>query len=267
VSARYDPRSLRPHTHALQAAITPTRMASYLATAKNDMELAQALYVWDRDVSTALLADVALLEVALRNALNKQLVLAFGPDWYRQDIGLDDRTRNALALAWKKLPHGKRTLDDLVSRLMFGFWRDLLSAGGYLGREPQRFQCDYEKLWRSALHLAFPGGKAIATAEGGRFTRTWTLEIVSLVHATRNRAAHHEPFITGFPLPGQHSRVTVEHAYAASLKLAGLLDRDLAIALASLSSVPSVLSVRPVPSGASSATADLDPESNSRHIE
>lgn len=246
MSANYGRWSLEPFAAALNKAITPTRMATYMTCANNDAALAQALYVWDRDVSMSLLADVALVEVALRNALNRQLVNAFGPNWYRQDIGLDDRTRNALAHAWKKLPLEKKTLDNLVSRLMFGFWRDLLSAGGYIGREPQRFQADYEKLWRTALHHAFPGGKALATAECTHFTRTWTLETVTIVHAARNRAAHHEPFITGFPLPGQHSRVSVEQAHAASLKLAGLLDRNFATTLAALSSIHTVLSARPV---------------------
>ncbi|MFJ2621228.1 hypothetical protein [Glutamicibacter sp. NPDC087344] len=220
-------------------------MSTFLASANNDPPDARTLYVWDRDVSLALLAGIALLEVALRNALNEQLVSAYGANWLQRDIGLDERSRNDLSQAWRRLSQGRKNLDRLVSHLMFGFWRDLLSSGGYVGREPQRFQMDYEELWRTALHGAFPGGKVAAATEGAHFTRTWTLETVTIVHAARNRAAHHEPFISGFPLPGQHARLGAQQAHEAILKLAGLLDRDSASALLVTSSVPSLLASKP----------------------
>lgn len=233
------------HSRALDKAITPMRMSTYLANAGHDPVYARSLYVWDRDVSSALLADIAILEVALRNALNDQLTAAYGPQWFRLDIGLDGRSRDDLARAWKDLPQSKKTPGHLVSRLMFGFWRDLLSSGGYVGREPQRFPTDYETLWRSVLHKAFPGGKVLAAAQGAQFTRTWTLETVTIVHAVRNRAAHHEPFISGFPLPGQRTRLTAQQAHEASQKLARLLDRDLASWLGANSSVPALLAAKP----------------------
>ncbi|NKX55947.1 Abi family protein [Arthrobacter mobilis] len=233
------------HSRALDKAITPVRMSTYLAGAGYDPVLARRLYVWDRDVSVALLADIAILEVALRNALNDRLTSTYGPEWYRLDIGLDGRSRDTLSRAWAELPQGRKTPGHLVARLMFGFWRDLLSAGGFVGKEPQRFPTDYESLWRTTLHKAFPGGRAIASAEGSHFTRSWTLDTVAIVHAVRNRAAHHEPFISGFPLPGQQIRLSARHGHEACSKLAALLDRDLASWLAGNSSVPQILAARP----------------------
>lgn len=233
------------HSRALDKAITPVRMSTYLLSASQDQVFARSLYVWDRDMASALLADIAILEVALRNALNDQLTAVYGQHWFQTDIGLDGRSRDDLARAWKDLPQGKRTPGHLVARLMFGFWRDLLSAGGYVGREPQRFPTDYETLWRTVLHKAFPGGKALAAGQQAQFTRTWTLETVSIVHAVRNRAAHHEPFISGFPLPGQRTRLTSAQAHEASLRLAGLLDRDLASWIGANSTVPRLLANKP----------------------
>lgn len=92
-----------PYGHVLDQAITNIRMSTYLASANHDPVYARSLYVWDRDVSVALLADIAILEVALRNALNEQLVLAYGNEWCRRDIGLDERSRSDLANAWSTL--------------------------------------------------------------------------------------------------------------------------------------------------------------------
>lgn len=234
------------HNRAIDKAVTPLRMGSYLSAAGYDQALARRLYIWDRDISSALLADIAIVEVALRNALSDQLERVYGPRWFEQDLGFDGPTRSKLSQAWDDLPQGRRTPGHLVARLMFGFWRGLLEPGGYVGRNPQRFRADHDDLWRSGLAKAFPGGKAIAQAEGARFTRSWTLETVLTVGAVRNRAAHHEPFINGFPLPGQQTRLTSQQGHEACLKLARLLDRDLGSWLSSNTTVPTLRSQRPV---------------------
>jgi hypothetical protein len=110
---------------------------------------------------------------------------------------------------------------------MFGFWRELLEAGGIIGAGPLKQQADYETIWRSELRKAFPGGRALAGSEGAQFTRTWTLGIVKDVHALRNRAAHHEPLVNGLPVPGESRRMTMNEGLNACLRLSALLDRDL----------------------------------------
>ena len=52
--------------------------------------------------------------------------------------------------------------------------------------------------------------------------------MVKQVHALRNRAAHHEPLVNGFPLPGEQRRLSPTQGHQACLQLARLLDRDLA---------------------------------------
>ncbi|MCU1480293.1 MAG: hypothetical protein JWQ19_1079 [Subtercola sp.] len=234
---------------ALDRAITPIRLSTYVSAAGGDIEHARALYVWDRNLSAALLRDVAILEVALRNTMNAQLVALHGPNWYESEIGLDNRSRQALGQAWDRLVPTKRTSGHLVSQLMFGFWRNLLESGGYIGRLPMRYSVNYEGLWRTALALAFPGGRHEARQSGDQFTRSWTLGVVAVVHATRNRAAHHEPLVNGFPLPGQQQRaggrISSSQAHAQCLRLARMIDRDLAEWMESDSAVPGILKAKP----------------------
>lgn len=224
---------------ALLRAISPDRLSTYTAAAAATGTDVLSLYLWDRDLAAAFLADIAVLEVALRNSMHAALSARFGgEDWYTRDIGLDDRSRAALTAAWNRLKEDRRTPGRVVAQLMFGFWSGLLDAGGYTGRKPQAFKCDYETLWRSSLNRAFPGGRVEARVEQEHFTRHWTSATVSAVQALRNRAAHHEPLVGGFPLPGQRDqygnqvRRSAADGHQACLKLARLLDRDLASWLA-----------------------------------
>lgn len=230
---------------ALRRAISPDRIGTYrrAAAAAGCDEL--DLYVWDRDLGSAVLADIAIVEVALRNAVHAALTAHVGTgEWFTHDIGLDDRSRRALAAAWGQLPTAKRTPGRVIARLMFGFWAGLLDAGGYHGAQPQAFKADYEQLFRAALRPAFPGGRAATRAAGTAFTRQWLHSSVTIVGDLRNRAAHHEPLVAGFPLNGQRdkhgrpTRLTADQGHQACLRLARILDRDLATWMAGTSAVP-----------------------------
>lgn len=235
---------------ALTRAISPDRLGTYTAAATTAGVL--ELYIWDRDLAAAIMADIAILEIALRNALHAALTSHFNTEeWYTLRIGLDDRSAKALSVAWNHLKKDKRTSGRVIGQLMFGFWTGLLDSGGYAGREPQTFQCDYEQLFRAVLHHAFPGGRPEARAASATFTRGWVHETVAIVNALRNRAAHHEPLVAGFPLPGQKDahgnpvRMTPTEGHGACMRLARLIDRDLASWLLSNTLVPALLAQRP----------------------
>lgn len=129
--------------------------------------------------------------------------------------------------------------------MMFGFWRNLLETGGPVGDGPRQRTANYEDLWRAQLRSAFPGGRAVAGVQNVQFTRRWTLGVVKEVHALRNRAAHHEPLVNGYPIPGESRRLTGGDGHAASLRLAGLLDRDLATWLTANSHMARTLPLQP----------------------
>jgi hypothetical protein len=237
------------HAVALDHAISADRLGTYLRAGEGDPDRARALYLWDRDVASAVLADVAVVEVALRNALNDALVRLYGEVWYTRDIGLDDRSRTKLAAAWRDLPRARRTPGRVVAQLMFGFWVDLLDSGGTVGREPQQWDVRYDDLWRGGLAQAFPGGRKEAAALDARFSRAWTHQQVRTVQILRNRAAHHEPLINGVPLPGQRqaerSRISVLHGHELCLLVLRMIDRDLGDWAQRQSRVPAVVARRP----------------------
>ncbi|MWV48957.1 hypothetical protein GRS96_06650 [Rathayibacter sp. VKM Ac-2803] len=204
------------------------------------------LYLWDRDVAAAAMADIAILEVALRNAMSEALERRAGrPDWYSEDVGLDNRSLAAPSRAWQDVPANRRTPGRVVAQLMFGFWRNLLESGGDIGTGPLRRPVSYETLWRDDLHTAFPGGRAVAASEGAHYTRTWTLRVLKDIHALRNRAAHHEPILTGIPLPGEGRRISAGQGSRACLTLASILDRDLASWLRGNSRLADALAAEP----------------------
>ena len=148
------------HIAVLHRSVTPSRMSTYISAADGDLDQARELYLWDRDLSVAFLSDLAILEVALRNAMSEQLKAKWGVNWHKNtDMPLDDRSMNALSKAWGRVKEPK-TPDKLVVQCMFGFWRGLLDKGDHAGKPPRRVRCDYEVLWRGVLDKAFPGGRA-----------------------------------------------------------------------------------------------------------
>jgi hypothetical protein len=254
---------------ALDRAISTPRYTSYLTAARNDPDLARDLYVWDRNLAVAVLADLAIVEVGLRNAMHDALSAQWGPAWYQHpDVALDDRSRSQLATAWGHLPKPvqQRPGDAdvpgrLVAQCMLGFWVNLLDAGDHFGRDPRRFKVDYEDIWRDALSKAFPGGRTEARNDrnihkipDAAFTRAWTHSIAKNVVVLRNRVAHHEPLHKGFPLPGQKPgnqgakksrRMTAAEGHAQYLKLARMVDRNLADWITHDTKVPTILANRP----------------------
>ncbi|HCX85003.1 MAG TPA: hypothetical protein DHV14_07705 [Micrococcales bacterium] len=239
------------HAVALDRAISPDRLGTYLGAANGDVGLARELYVWDRDVASALLADIAIAEVALRNALNLRLSADYGPDWYRTRDLFDQRSVRALASAWSRLPRAGRTPGRLVAQLTLGFWVGLLDAGAEMGPAPQDYRANYEDLWRRTLSRGFPGGRVAAAAAGRVFNRAWVHSVALEIQGVRNRAAHHEPLLRGIPLNGQKDstgrarRITVQQGHDQLRTLIGMVDRDLLAWLDGNTQVPTVLLLRP----------------------
>lgn len=104
----------------------------------------------------------------------------------------------------------------------------------------------------------FPGGPAEARAERQRisqelgtmvdkpgFSREWVHTTCKNVNDLRNRVAHHEPLINGFPLKGRQRRMTAAEGYAEYVKLARMIDTGLGHWLQHHSDVPNILGNKP----------------------
>ncbi|WP_048895733.1 hypothetical protein [Mycolicibacterium conceptionense] len=248
----------------LDSCISAQRLGPYMSEAFNDGDTARELYLWNIELCSALYTDIALIEVALRNAMHAALSERYGERWYVHGPLLDKRTIDQLSESWKRIPktlrhdpkknaavHGR-----LIANCMFGFWTGLLDQGGATGIEAPRDQADYDEIWTSKiLRRAFKGLRAEARKSNGTASREWVYARVKEVHALRNRISHHEPLVNGFPLPGQMDenqtplRLTAEQGHEACMRLARMLDIHLADWLATNSRVPALLRIRPDPQG------------------
>lgn len=153
------------------------------------------LYLVGVELAASMHADLALLEVCLRNSMDRELAASYGESWFTENRLLDERSQTAVVKAWSDAgcraddPPGKT-----LARLPMGFWVHLLEAGGYVGRPPYRSRRNYDELlWKPALHRTFPGARG---------TRAEVHSVLHRLYALRNRIAHHEPIIYGVRQPG-----------------------------------------------------------------
>ncbi len=142
---------------------------------------ALALYEWNNAISAALWADIAHLEILVRNAMHEQLTAWSSrtcgePRWYLDPNRVLTPNRLAdVAAARQRATTGRRgkpeTSGRVVTELSFGFWRYLVSS-------------HYDRtLWKPILSRSFPlqpRRKAVHTG-------------LAHLHELRNRIAHHEP--------------------------------------------------------------------------
>lgn len=189
--------------HAIEALAGPVRLAPYLKEAGGDGARAAELYLWAGDLAGALHSTIAIVEVAVRNALDAPLaewntaqVGSIGRDWALRgctapllyDLMGPKRLKFARESAEKEAHrrpqgHPRRgvpvTNDDVVAQLMFGAWVTLVAPPS---GSPERQQ----RLWGEGLGTAFPGADS---SDVGRVKVGRQLE---RIRKLRNRVAHHD---------------------------------------------------------------------------
>ncbi|TDD69993.1 hypothetical protein E1293_35185 [Actinomadura darangshiensis] len=200
-----------------RGALSPARLAPYLAAVDGDLAAAMRLYWWNLDASAAFYGPLHWLEITLRNALHAELCRAHGRrDWWASARLLGDGPRNVAQAKSKLRARGvtRPSADDIVAELTFGFWVSLLS------RRADRY------FWVPALHRAFPefaGPRRELHAE------------LNTARRFRNRVMHYEP-IHHYGLAADHGRV---------FRLLGYLSPECAAAARRQDGVPDVLARRP----------------------
>ena len=141
-------------------------------------------YIHNLDVSAALLRLIAIGEIVLRNALDKQLHESFGSNVHWADSLdkiLTPRALNDIRLARRRARQapGRLTPGQVTAQLNLGFWTYLLS-------KPYK-----DTLWIPALRHAFPHLRPQVRDVAYKQARRM-LEL-------RNRVAHHEEVFTRRP--------------------------------------------------------------------
>lgn len=201
----------------LETSLSPERMDTYRRVTRGDIERAALLYTWNTAVSGAFYGPLQGLEVALRNAMHRQIGRSYGATWYNNpNAGLDDGCRARIAKAKLKLRRDGYTVSppQMVAMLPLGFWVSLLGPGGQI--QGSGYRANYEMtLWRPALRKVFPYCKTL--------TRRQAHKPLNYLRILRNRIAHHEPIfarnlrkdhqsilkVTGWISPG--TREWIEH--------------------------------------------------------
>jgi hypothetical protein len=209
--------------NALERALSPERLSTYLAAAGNDPAGALRLYVWNTRISAALYGPLQALEIIIRNAFHRELSAVYGPAWYDNPrLPLTPMAHARVAEAKETVRRTGRPPDPgrIIAELSFGFWERLLTHG-----PPGRF--NYEMtLWRPALHRAFPNS---------RRRRVDTHRPLPGLRDLRNRIAHHEPIFSR-DLATDHQTI---------LDVIGWICTDTRAWVVHHSEVPAVLAERP----------------------
>jgi hypothetical protein len=164
---------------ALDQILSLERIERYLVAANNNRRKAYKLYALNTAVSECLYVSMQMLEISLRNRFNACLADEFGDDWYdAPGVITTLHHRTSIKDAKLNLIIDKKHIEPsrLVASLTFGFWT------ACLGNNYE------EKLWRPALHKAFP-------SKPKTIQRRAINNLLSPLRSLRNRTAHHEPIL------------------------------------------------------------------------
>ncbi|ARQ69314.1 hypothetical protein [Streptomyces marincola] len=197
-------------------AFSPARLGPYLRATGGEAAAAVRLYWWNVEASAALYGPLHCMEIALRNALHRELTAFFGrPDWWTV-APLNESSMRQVAASRAKCrgePGGRRgpiPHDSVVAGLNLGFWVALLSKGGRGGAYDRR-------LWVPTLHKAFP-------YYSGR--RDELHGVLDSLRKLRNRIMHHDS-IYRRDLVGDHNAIyrVLGHIDPVAAKEVLVLDR------------------------------------------
>lgn len=196
--------------------ISTQRLEPYLKYSFNELQGAIRLYELDRRLSAEIFYEIGILEVALRNAVDRYLTKTYGPAWISNlALPIDQRTVENFHDAWESLPADRRRegmelngklKGRILAASMFRTWSNIFDKGGSSGQPAPRDKADHNLIWtEQALKSVFPGAAKMAGRSGEKLERDWVYRRIKDVHILRNRIAHHESLIDGYPLPGQET--------------------------------------------------------------
>lgn len=171
-------------------------MSRYQKACGGNSKKAMTLYRKNLQLSQELFTVISCFEIALRNAIDKQLLQKLGNDWLRNGAtanGIFDNskcrlTRVNIQDALHKLNH-LYTHNKLVAELGFGFWRYMFA--------PNQFAAT----GRTLLQI-FPAKPTSTSAI--QYNQSFVFNQLAQINNLRNRIAHHEPicFVSGQPVIG-----------------------------------------------------------------
>ena len=161
------------------------RLKSYKFNVNDDNTVVLERYLFNIEVSKALYPLLSVLEVSLRNRLNKAIETTFTTNWLikeikQQDILLDNEHKKLLEAQCKLLKKGHKLVsnDDLIAELSLGFWIHLCS---------KKYKT---KLWHKKDFFRIVFADYPNFSEFDKLSKIFPL--LQLMLKLRNRVFHHE---------------------------------------------------------------------------
>lgn len=167
--------------------ISEERMSRYVQSCGGDTRKAMTLYRYNLQLSQELFTIISCFEIALRNAINKELTNRLGSEWLKDSIlpgGMfsirnTHKTCEIITKSYQRLLHEQSyTHTKLIAEMEFGVWKYMFSP------------VQFNQTGRVLLHV-FPN-KERSTAET-QYNHSYFFNELDKVNTMRNRIAHHEP--------------------------------------------------------------------------
>ena len=178
-----------------QNILSQERLSRYVEASGNDTRKAMSLYRLNLHLSQEVFTLLSCFEVALRNAIDRELTPHYGENWLRDsvssggifDIAACRDSARIIAKAYHRLSrNGEYTHHKLLAEMEFGVWK-------YMFANPQ-----YRATGRVLLRI-FPN-KPKSSAEL-QYNNTYIFNELDGINILRNRIAHHEPICFERKLP------------------------------------------------------------------
>lgn len=170
-----------------QNILSPERMKRYVEACDNDTRKAMSLYRLNLRLSQEFFTLLSCFEVALRNAIDRELTTCLGAHWLRDSVldgGIFDTvscrdSAKIILKAYNRLNRsGEYTHHKLLAEMEFGVWK-------YMFANPQ-----YRATGRTLLQI-FPN-KPRSSVEI-QYNNAYVFNKLNGINILRNRIAHHEP--------------------------------------------------------------------------
>lgn len=170
-----------------QNVLSPERLTRYVEACEDDTRKAMSLYRLNLSLSQEVFTLLSCFEVALRNAIDKELTFRLGKNWLRDSVskgGIFDivscrDSARIIAKAYNRLSHnGEYSHHKLLAEMEFGIWK-------YMFANPQ-----YRATGQILLRI-FPN-KPRSSAEI-QYNNSYMFNELDGINILRNRIAHHEP--------------------------------------------------------------------------
>ena len=172
--------------------ISGERMSRYVAACGGDTRKAMTLYRYNIELSLSVFAIIGYFEVALRNAIDKQLTVNLGSEWLKDSVMANGiftnpilaKTQSIILFAYNKLQRNAAySHTKLLAEMEFGIWKYMFSP------------LQYRMTGRNLLQVFPNRPRSSAQAQ---YNPSYIFNELDKINTLRNRIAHHEPIC--FPM-------------------------------------------------------------------